>query len=70
MATGMDCAEAEALVRRAGPQLGPVNGPARLEIDGFGCVRTAQSDRGLPLADSQCTSGAKVTLHRTSLRPE
>ena len=66
VATGMDCAEAEALVRRTRAQLGPVNGAARLEVDGFVCVRTAQSDRGLPSADYECTSGPKkVTFHRT-----
>ena len=65
-ATGMDCAEGEALVRRAGAQLGPVSGTARLEVDGFVCVRTALSDRGLPSADYECTSGSKkVTFHRT-----
>jgi hypothetical protein len=64
-ATGMDCAEAEALVRKTRSQLGPVNGAARLEVDGFVCVRTAQSDRGLPSADYECTSGPKkVTFHR------
>jgi hypothetical protein len=66
MATGMDCAEAEGLVRKAGAQLGPVTGAARLDVDGFVCVRTARSDRGLPSADYECTSGSKrVTFHRT-----
>lgn len=67
MATGMDCAEAEAVVRKAGAQVGPVNGPARLEVDGFVCVRTAQNDGpGLPAAEYECTSGSKkVTFHRT-----
>lgn len=65
MAIGMDCAEAEDLVRKVGAQAGPVNGPARLEVDGFVCVRTRQSDGGLPSADYECTSGAKkVTFHR------
>ena len=65
MATGMDCAEAEALVRKVGVQAVAVGGPARLEVDGFVCVRTAQSDRGLPSADYACTGGSKkVTFHR------
>jgi hypothetical protein len=66
MATGVDCAEAEALVRKVGTQAVAVGGPARLEVDGFVCVKTAQNDgRGLPSADYSCTSGAKkVTFHR------
>ena len=63
---GMDCAEGEAIVRKAGAQAGAVNGPARLNVDGFLCIRTAQSDRGLPSADYECTNGSKlVRFHRT-----
>lgn len=65
MATGLTCAEAEAFVRKVGVQARSVDGPARLEMDGFVCVRTRQSDLGLPAADYECTSGAKkVTFHR------
>ena len=65
-AFNIPCTEAEALVRRAGPQAGAVNGSARFEVDGFTCVRTAESDRGLPSADYDCTSGARrVVFHRT-----
>ena len=67
MASGMDCAEAEGLVRKVGVQAVAVGGPARLEVDGFVCVRTAQNDgRGLPSADYACSSGSKkVTFNRT-----
>jgi hypothetical protein len=67
VASGMDCIEAEALVRKAGALVGAVSAPARLEVDGFVCVRTAQNDgRGLPSADYSCTSGSKkVTFVRT-----
>ena len=68
VAFNMGCAEAEALVRKVGPQVRSVGGPARLEVDGFVCVRTAQDDgaRGIPSADFECTSGAKrVRFHRT-----
>jgi hypothetical protein len=62
----MDCAEAEALVRKVGVQAVAVGGPARLEVDGFLCFRTAQSDRGLPSADYECSNGSKVVrFHRT-----
>ncbi|HJV09415.1 MAG TPA: hypothetical protein VJ653_07025, partial [Acidimicrobiales bacterium] len=65
-AFNIPCTEAEALVRTAGPQTGPVNGSARFVVDGFTCVRTAQSDRGLPSADYDCTSGSRrVVFHRT-----
>ena len=67
IARGMDCIEAEALVRKAGAQVHAVGGPARVEVDGFVCVRTAQYDgRGLPSADYECTSGSKtVTFNRS-----
>ena len=65
-AAGMDCAEAEAIVRKAGALAGAVNGPATLNVDGFLCTRTAQSDRGLPSADYECANGSKlVRFHRT-----
>lgn len=67
VATGMDCAEAEGLVSKAGVHAVAVSGPARLEVDGFVCVKTAQYDgRGLPSADYACTSGPKkVTFNRS-----
>ena len=66
IAAGMSCAEAEALVRRVGARLVAVGGPERLESEGFVCVRTAQSDYGLPSSDYECSSGSKrVAFHRT-----
>ena len=66
LATGLSCVEAEALVRKVGVQARSVGGPARVEVDGFVCVRTAESDRGLPSSDFECTSGSKkVTFRRT-----
>lgn len=36
------------------------------DADGFQCVRTGQSDRGLPSATFACTSGSKrITFVRT-----
>lgn len=65
-ATGVTCAEAEALVRKVGPQVGAIGGPSRVEADGWVCIRTASSDRFLPNSDFACTSGSKtVTFHRT-----
>lgn len=66
VASGVSCAEAEALVRKAGTQLRSVGGPSRAEVDGWVCVRTASSTGpGLPASDYECTSGSnKVTFHR------
>ena len=66
VATGVTCAEAEALVRKVGPQVGAIGGPSRVEADGWVCIRTASNDRFLPNSDFACTSGSKtVTFHRT-----
>lgn len=66
VATGVPCAEAEALVRKVGPQVGAIGGPSRVEADGWVCIRTASNDRFLPNSDFACTSGSKtVTFHRT-----
>lgn len=67
VAAGMDCAEAEAVVRAAGAKAGPVNGPVGpFDVSGFSCVRTGASERGLPWADYACDSGSKtLTFHRT-----
>ena len=66
VATGVGCTEAEALVRKVGPQVGAIGEPSRVEVDGWACVRTASSDRFLPSSDFACTSGARVvTFVRT-----
>lgn len=67
MATGLDCAEAEAFVRKVGTQLRSVGGPSRVELDGWVCTRTSANDGpGLPSSDFECVSGSrKVTFHRT-----
>ncbi|MGH9226891.1 MAG: hypothetical protein ACRD2W_24600 [Acidimicrobiales bacterium] len=65
IANGLSCAEAEALVRNVGPQVHAIGGPSRVEVDGFVCERTAQSERFLPTSDFTCTSGTKsVTFVR------
>ena len=66
VATGVGCAEAEALVRKVGAQVGATGGPSRVEADGWVCLRVRQSDGpGLPSSDFECTSGSKnVTFHR------
>jgi hypothetical protein len=66
VAVGLTCAEAEALVRKAGVQARAIGEPTRFDIDGFTCVRVAFSDRFLPSSDWSCTSGSRqVTFHRT-----
>ena len=64
-ATGVGCVEAEALVRKVGTQVRSVGGPSRVETDGWVCVRTSQSDQGLPSSEFECVSGSKkVTFRR------
>lgn len=66
VAVGVTCAEAEALVRKVGPQVGAIGEPSRVTADGWVCVRTAFSDRFLPNSQFACTSGSKtVTFTRT-----
>lgn len=62
IATGVSCAEAEALVRKVGAPLGPVNGAPRAEADGWVCLRTGGSDegRGLPYATYECRNGNRT----------
>lgn len=68
VAAGMTCAEAEALVRTVGAQVGAVGAPSRVEANGFVCVRISQGGggRGLPSSTFECTSGSKrVTFVRS-----
>ncbi len=68
--TGMNCTEAEAFVRKIGPQMTSVDGPTRVETDGFACIRTSlrSGDHGAPLATFDCTNGAtKVVFVRALL---
>lgn len=66
VANGLTCAEAEALVRKVGLQVRSIGGPSRVEVDGFACERTAQSDLHMPTSTFTCTSGTKsVTFVRT-----
>ena len=66
VAEGITCAEAEAFVRRVGGPLGPVNGPLRVEREGFVCTRTERPDDGLPSAGYECRDGARrITFVRT-----
>jgi hypothetical protein len=67
-AAGLSCTDAEALVRKVGPQVSGDGGPSRVEADGFVCIRTSAraGDHGPPSAVFECTSGAKkVTFVRT-----
>jgi hypothetical protein len=67
-ATGLTCAEAEALVKTVGAQVKGDGGPARVESDGFVCLRVnaRAGDHGPAAALFECTSGAKkVTFTRT-----
>lgn len=69
VAAGLGCAEAEALVRTVGTQVGASGGPSRVESGGFVCVRTFESSPvsdGLPSSSFACTSGTRtVTFNRT-----
>lgn len=65
--TGLSCTEAEALVRKIGAQVSSLDGPSRVETDGFACVRASvrSGDHGPPLATFDCTNGAaKVVFAR------
>lgn len=62
VATNMTCAEADALIRKVGGPLGPINGPERAEADGFTCIRVSQSDSRLPTATYECTNGAQKVV--------
>jgi hypothetical protein len=65
VATGLSCDEAEALVRKIGPSVGPF-GPARIELDGFECVLTRTDDVELAHGFFECTSGSKrITFVRS-----
>jgi hypothetical protein len=67
-ATGLSCADAEALVRKIGPQVTGDGGPSRVESDGFVCLRTSarSGDHGPASSVFDCTSGAsKITFTRT-----
>ena len=60
IATGVSCAEAEALIRKVGGPLGPVNGAPRAEADGWLCIRTSEDLRGLPTATYECRNGNRT----------
>jgi hypothetical protein len=66
IATGVSCADAEALVRKVGAQVRSVGGPSRVEVDGYVCLRTGENTApGLPASDFECTSGSrKITFRR------
>ena len=59
-ATGLSCAEAEALVRKVGPDVKGIGGPAQVTSDGFVCNRTnaRAGDHGPPSATFDCVNGA------------
>jgi hypothetical protein len=64
-ATGLSCAEAEAFVRIAG-RLTSSGGPARVNVEGYECVRVRSVQEPLPQAFYECTNGPrKVTFVRS-----
>ena len=66
VATGISCADAEAFVRRIGAPLGPVNGAARVEAEGFTCARVSESIGPLPTASYECGRGeTRITFDRS-----
>ena len=66
MAYGLSCEEAHAVIRKAGPSTGPVNGASRLTVEGFECVRTGQDLSALPEASYECSTGRRrITFTRT-----
>lgn len=66
VSNGVDCAAAEALVRKVGVQLRSVGGPGRVEADGWVCARTSESTGpGLPFSSYECVNGTRrVTFRR------
>ena len=56
---GLPCEEAEAFVRAAGPSLGAVGGPDSLDVQGYQCKRTSETQEPIPAATYECTSGSK-----------
>jgi hypothetical protein len=67
-ATGLSCADAEALVRKVGPQVVGDGGPSRVDSDGFVCNRTSarSGDHGPASAIFECINGpSKVVFTRT-----
>ncbi len=64
-ATGLSCAEAETFVRAAGARTSS-GGPARVDVNGYRCVRVRTVKEPIPQAFYECTNGAKkVTFVRT-----
>lgn len=64
-ATGLPCTEAEAFVRIAGRRTS-AGGPARLDVEGYHCVRVRSVQEPLPQAFYECTNGSKkVTFVRS-----
>ena len=58
-ADGLSCDEAKAFLQRHGGPLGPINGLAHIDAEGFSCDRTGVSDVHLPRATYKCTGGAE-----------
>ena len=46
-------------MRKVGPLVGAVGGPARIDVDGFTCMRTRQDPAGPPSSELECTRGSK-----------
>lgn len=67
VAYGLECPEAEALVRSVAGPFGPINGAMRGGSDGFSCVQTGQQEGpGLPTSNYECTRGGqRITFIRT-----
>jgi len=63
----LSCTDADAVVMAVGPQLSAVDGPARVDSNGYTCTRTSlrSRDHGPPLATFDCANGpTKVSFTR------
>lgn len=64
-ATGLSCADAQAVVRVVGERTS-AGGPAALDAEGYHCVQTGSEEDPLPQASYECTSGSKkITFVRS-----
>ncbi len=59
-ADGLSCEEAASFIRDHGAPLGPINGAAHIEAEGFSCDRTGVSDVHLPRANYKCVRGSQT----------
>lgn len=64
-ATGLDCEEARAFVRKVGPRTSS-GGPTSVTVDGYRCVQTRTEEDPLPRSFYECENASrKVTFVRS-----